>query len=141
MKRRFALGSAAALLGFALWLLPAAAGTGQELPAWGTEPTPNAGFSPGSLAGVDALSQTDAWAVGKDDQHGPMPLVQHWDGKRWQLVHTPPVAESELLGVAAVAPNDVWMVGGYQSTGEALIMHWDGNALAVVPHPNPGTFN
>ena len=49
--------------------------------------------------------------------------------------------ESELLGVAAVAPNDVWTVGGYQEGGSALIAHWNGSALTTVPHPNPGSFN
>jgi hypothetical protein len=115
-----------------------------DLPAWGTEPSPNAGFARNELAAVDALSPTDAWAVGHYEAagfHHPRPLVQHWNGSEWSSVTPGWPEEGELFGVAAVAPDDVWMVGGYQTGGQALIAHWDGSALTTVPHPNPGEFN
>jgi hypothetical protein len=91
---------------------------------------------------VDTLSTTDAWAVGRFQQNTVKhPLVQHWDGAEWTIVPTPDVEESELLGVAAVAADDVWMVGGYENTGEALIMHWDGSSISVMPHPIPGVLD
>ncbi len=50
---------------------------------------------------------------------------------------------NQLLGVAAVAPNDVWAVG--QSTdfgaGQTLIVHWNGTAWSTVPSPHPGTYS
>ena len=115
-----------------------------RLPAWGTEPSPNAGFPRNAFAGVDALSPTDAWAVGRYDAGGsdhPQPLVERWDGGSWSSLPVGWNQESELFGVAAVAPNDVWMVGGYQSGGNALIAHWNGTSITEVPHPNPGAFN
>jgi hypothetical protein len=122
----------------------AAAGGPTTLPAWGTEPSSNGGFPRNAFVAVDALSSTDAWAIGNYWNAGfnhPRPLVQRWDGSAWSIVPTPWNQESELFGVAAIAPDDVWMVGGYQQGGQALIAHWDGTDLAVVPHPNPGTFN
>ena len=86
----------------------------------------------------------DAWAVGRFDAGGfdhPQPLAEHWDGSAWTSVAASWSEESELLGVAAVAPNDVWTVGGYQEGGSALIAHWNGSAITTVPHPNPGSFN
>jgi hypothetical protein len=140
--RRTAL-TAALLLCLAIAPLAGAQGPA-GLPAWGTEPSPNAGFPRNVLSGVDALTPTDAWAVGHYNAAGfnhPRPLVEHWDGTEWTSIVPDWPEESELFGVAAVAPDDVWMVGGYQSGGQALIAHWDGSALTTVPHPNPAGFN
>jgi hypothetical protein len=134
----------AALL-ICLCIVPlAAAGGPTSLPAWGTEPSPNGGFPRNLFAAVDMISTDDGWAVGRYDAtgfDGPRPLVQHWDGTEWSVVPVPWSEESELLGVTALAPDDVWMVGGYNGGGQALIAHWDGSALSLVPHPNPGGFN
>jgi hypothetical protein len=114
------------------------------LPAWGTETSPNAGFPRNAFAAVDALSPSDAWAVGHFEAAGfdhPRPLVEHWDGGAWSSVSVPWNQESELLGVAAVSAGDVWMVGGDQSGGSALIARWNGTSVTEVPHPNPGSFN
>jgi hypothetical protein len=145
MARRKKSALAVCLLLLLLCLVPlAAAGGPTGLPAWGTEPSPNAGFERNAFAGVDALSTTDAWAVGHYHQGGfnhPRPLVQRWNGSTWSIVPPSWTEEGELFGVAAIAPNDAWMVGGYQQGGEALIAHWDGNSITTVPHPNPGAFN
>jgi Carboxypeptidase regulatory-like domain len=122
----------------------AAAGGPADLPAWGTEPTPNAGFPRNVLNGVDAASPSDVWAVGSYEAAGfihPRPLIERWNGAAWSSIQPGWNDEGELFGVAAVASNDVWMVGGYQTGGQALIAHWNGSALTVVPHPNPGNFN
>jgi hypothetical protein len=130
-----------------LWIVPltSASGTGSPgLPAWGTEPSPNAGFPRNAFSAVDVLSANDAWAVGHFDAGGfdhPQPLVERWDGASWTSVAVPWHEDSELLGVAEVAANDVWMVGGDQQGGDALIAHWNGSGVTAVAHPNPGTFN
>jgi carboxypeptidase family protein len=130
-----------------LWVIPlsgAQTAISTSLPAWGTEPSPNAGFPRNAFAAVDAISAADAWAVGRFDAGGsehPRPLVEHWDGSSWRSVGVQWNQESELLGVAAVASNDVWMVGGDQQGGSALIARWNGATVATVPHPNPGAFN
>lgn len=130
-----------------LWIVPltSASGTGSPgLPAWGTEPSPNAGFPRNAFSAVDVLSTSDAWAVGHFEAGGfdhPQPLVERWNGTSWSSVAVPWHQESELLGVSAAATDDVWMVGGDQQGGDALIAHWNGSAVTAVAHPNPGTFN
>ena len=128
-----------------LWIVPlTAAGSPAILPAWGTEPSPNAGFPRNTLAAVDATSAGDAWAVGHYEANGfnhPRPLVERWNGSAWSSVAVAWNQEGELFGVAALASDDVWTVGGFQTGGQALIAHWNGSAFSPVSHPNPGTFN
>ena len=128
-----------------LWIVPlTAAGGSAGLPAWGTEPSPNAGFPRNVLEGVDAVSATDAWAVGSFEANGsnhPRPLAERWNGTEWTSVQIPWNDEGELFGVAARASSDVWAVGGNQNGGQAVIAHWNGSDLSLVSHPNPGTFN
>jgi hypothetical protein len=111
-------------------------------PAWGTVPSPNGGFSPNELFDLDVLSQTDIWAVGNyGDFLYPSPQVQHWDGASWRTVPLPQGVDGDLLGVSAVAANDVWFVGGAATGGQALIFHWDGTSITRVQNPNPGSYN
>ncbi len=123
-------------------LVPAIPAQAQDI-AWGTVPSPNAGFAPSRLNAVAVLSGNDVWAAGSfGDFLSPQPLVERWDGTMWSVVANPEGLESsEILGVAAVSADDIWFVGGYTNTGESLVLHWDGESLTVVPNPNPGTFN
>ena len=92
--------------------------------AWGTVPSPNAGFGPNQLFDLDILSPTDIWAVGSfGDFSDPEPQVQHWDGTSWNVVPLPAGFDGDLLGVSAVSANDVWFVGGEAHNGHALIFH------------------
>ena len=144
MTRRHGTALTTALVLFLSVVSLAGAQAPANLPAWGTEPSPNTGFPRNVLAAVDALSSTDAWAVGHYNAAGfnhLRPLIEHWDGTEWSSIAPTWPEEGELFGVAAVAPDDVWLVGGYQSGGQALIAHWDGSALETVPHPNPAGFN
>jgi hypothetical protein len=154
------------------WVLPgviaaaAAAGTASAQSTRGAEnwqvvPSPNAPPQAGgnTLLAVDALSPTEAWAVGFH-QHNPnscttcpAPLAIHWNGTQWSLVSTPPLPYTpafpayiaQLNGVAAVASNDVWAVGYWDDPscicGRTIIEHWDGVAWSLVPSPNPGLGN
>jgi len=142
-RRRIPALTAALLLCLSIVSLAAAQGPA-GLPAWGTEPTPNAGSPRNTLNAVHAVSSSDVWAVGSYEAAGfnhPRPLAERWNGTAWSSIQPGWNDEGELLGVAAVAANDVWMVGGNQDGGQAVIAHWNGSALTLVPHPNPGTFN
>jgi hypothetical protein len=41
-----------------------------------------------------------------------------------------------LLGVHALASNDVWAVGRSNQEARTLTMHWNGSSWSVVPSPN-----
>jgi hypothetical protein len=95
-----------------------------------------------TLVGVSARSSSDVWAVGASNHTVDpnvsfmTPLVEHWDGARWSVVHVPTpgldpsntgavatvvaglhsghfadYGEASFSAVHAIAADDVWAVG------------------------------
>ena len=107
-----------------------------------------------NLAGVTAISASDAWAVGtyyNNTTNTYDTLTLHWNGKSWSEVSSPnpdATGENRLNAVSADGANDVWAVGTLCSiasgtcafTDEStLILHWTGKAWKQVTSPNPST--
>lgn len=115
---------------------------------WSIVPSPSITTSETTdLLGVAAVSPTDVWAVGfyVVNENADAQVIEHWDGTAWSMVTgvTPPAATStDLNGVVALGPNDVWAVGGQVvgGNGETLIEHWDGTSWNVAPDATSGTF-
>jgi len=116
--------------------------------SWSLVTVPQPG-SQSELLSISAISSNDIWAVGyyvdisTPTEHT---YIAHWDGTNWTQASSPDFGSSSYLqGVAAVAPDAVWAVGGYvNQTGTAaltLALFWDGSTWASVPSPNPGTWN
>jgi hypothetical protein len=116
--------------------------------AWDTVrvPKPERGrFVSTVLTDVVAIDADDAWAVGywsSIPDASPSPLIEHWNGRRWRPVPNPDLGTwSELHGMAATGPDDVWAVGntevlvGNAFYSRALVEHWDGKAWKVVRMP------
>jgi hypothetical protein len=97
------------------------------------------------LEDVDALSATDAWAVGAEPTDRPFrhkrPLIEHWNGSVWTRVPSPPLTEGKanLFGVDALAPDDVWAVGQREVRGHTRVFqlyeHWNGSRWRVLDPP------
>jgi hypothetical protein len=102
----------------------------------------------GVLYDVTAITPTDAWAAGFQSVSTPggsdnIPLVMHWDGTRWSVVHTPtPGHYAYLWGISASGPDDVWAVGSYETVPaiRGLAMHWDGTSWRVLS-TEPGSID
>lgn len=97
-----------------------------------------AGTIEASLLSVSAVSAKDAWAVGQgyvEDPFTAVPVVQHWDGKRWRSVQIPGSQDWSLNQVEEVAPNDVWVVGVDEATGQSVATHWNGHRWTLTPTP------
>ncbi len=105
--------------------------------AWSVVPSPDqAGAAITELLGVSGDSPTDVWAVGDfilRNQTGGGAFVLHWDGSTWRQVATAQGGIGGLQAVSAIAPDDVWAVGGAN-----LIEHWDGQRWSVVAPPPTG---
>jgi hypothetical protein len=105
---------------------------------WNVVPSPNVGSKQNVLSAVAVISATDAWAVGNTDvlDYQTRTLIEHWDGQRWSVVPSANMQarHSELLGVVAVAADDVWAVGGSDPgrDWQPLIEHWDGRGWSLV---------
>ena len=124
------------------WLAPAAAAISIALVAalvtLVSRHAPGAGQEPigsqrvtfhGQLRAVDALSATNAWAVGMFINR-PGSLIMHWDGREWRRVATPADVSGVLLSIAGHSPDDLWAVGTWGRKNQhhplPLIMHWNG---------------
>jgi hypothetical protein len=114
---------------------------------WRVVTSPNAGTSSDNvLTSVDALSSTNAWAVGSSFKRGSRKsLIQRWNGTSWTIVSSPNPGTlgNSLLGVAGAAPNDIWAVG-WKSSGHglrSLLLHYDGKGwtqAGAVPKVGTG---
>jgi hypothetical protein len=108
--------------------------------AWSQAPTPDPGRGGNSLAGVSAVSATDAWAVGSAVGRTKFvpthTVILHWNGTAWTRVTSPDpggtIGTSELDAVDARTATDAWAVGDYisQANGayDTLILHWNGTS-------------
>jgi hypothetical protein len=98
------------------------------------------------LAWVTCSSAGNCWAVGIYGQTNPateLNQAQHWNGKRWTLVHTPNPAgtatndENALLSVRCTSAASCWAVGGTVKAGSGTvadeILHWNGMKWSVSP--------
>jgi hypothetical protein len=87
------------------------------------------------------LSSNDVWAsaVWRDGDFGTLDhtFAEHWDGSRWQVVHTlNPGGNSkyhDFWGVTALTSNSVWAVGSTGlNTFQPFAEHWNGTAWSLV---------
>jgi hypothetical protein len=115
---------------------------------WTIVASPNDGNGGSQLTGVSAVSTNDVWAVGYSYFGAPsyLTLIEHWDGSSWSVISSPNpgTASDSLYGVVALASNNVWAVGSFNSPGipdQTLIEHWDGTSWSVLNSPSPGTSN
>jgi Phosphoesterase family len=110
--------------------------------SWQVFPSPDPGAVGDILYSVSALSDTDAWAVGaQEDASGVWhPLAEHWDGSDWTVVPTPdPNGGGNLLyAVKAVSSESVYAVGqtGDAFPSRALVEVWNGTKFSMVKAPS-----
>ncbi|HJT58544.1 MAG TPA: hypothetical protein VJ761_18700 [Ktedonobacteraceae bacterium] len=113
-------------------------------------PSPGAGYN--ALDAIARVPQSqELWAVGYQSNtiNGPrldQTLIEHWDGKTWQVIPSPNVGQgdNDLFGVTALSPTDVWAVGTIAENEfqqqYTLIEHWDGTQWSVIPSLNPSPY-
>src|SRR5215468_9571091 len=79
---------------------------------WVEVPGPDITFTQ-YIHAISAVSDNDIWAVGSYYDSGNGVLLEHWDGSAWSTVPgvNPGPKGSFLLGVTALASNNVWAVG------------------------------
>ena len=103
---------------------------------------PSEGTGPDNLGAmleaVDVLAPNDAWAVGTFT--GDFPLVEHWNGRAWSLVHVPVMVGTEqiLTSVDGTGPDDLWVAGEIRDAQQqmhGLVLHHTSDGWHVVPAP------
>jgi hypothetical protein len=114
---------------------------------WSQVPTPTPDGS-AFFNGVAATSADNAWAVGSisggpGDQGYSVPLIEHWNGKKWTRQYFRlPIHSGYFISVAATSPDNAWAVGmtGSQAPNGALIEHWNGKQWKRLPANTPDGF-
>ncbi len=111
-------------------------------------PVPANAVGAGLLA-VSAHAADDVWATGWAeilDSSEPDPnkpggtiqvthneaLLEHWDGRGWQLTAVPGGREMVLQSVSARSRTDVW-AAGYTGADQPALLHFDGQVWAAAP--------
>lgn len=97
------------------------------------------------ITDIVASGPDDVWFLGRVTASRIQALAMHWDGATMLMQFAPPpasapIANLELRSGAAIAPNDVWLVGGgpnYLGTVPYLV-HGDGSTLSVIPGATSG---
>jgi hypothetical protein len=99
------------------------------------------------LTSVAALSSDDVWAVGTFASVGPRlpaPLIERWNGRSWSIQPTRALTRLKgalpqtLTSVAALAPDDVWVLGTPGSNSSDVYLHWNGASLKLLRGPHIG---
>lgn len=109
---------------------------------WSVVSSPSPGALQNILYSVAAISDSDVWAVGADqDANGVWhTLTEHWNGSAWSVVNAVDQGSTgnQFYAVTALATNNVYAVGQQSNSAfpnEALIEHWDGKSWSVVSGP------
>jgi hypothetical protein len=109
---------------------------------WSVIPSPSPGALQNILFGVSAISDSDVWAAGGDqDSNGVWhALTEHWDGLAWSVVPAVDAGSSgnQFYAVKAVSTNNVYAAGqqaGARFPNQALVEHWDGKSWSVIASP------
>lgn len=109
---------------------------------WSVLPSPSPGADQNILFGVAAISDSDVWAVGGDQDGNGLwhTLTEHWNGSQWSVVSAVDVGSTgnQLYAINAISSNNVYAVGQESGSGfpnQALVEHWDGKTWSVVKTP------
>jgi hypothetical protein len=108
---------------------------------WAIVPSPSPGTVRNFLFGAAGAPGGQVWAVGERTTppapRGVAPVVEHWNGSAW-TVRVLPGNQSNLTGVYAPSPANVWAVGFYLiAVADTLpvIDHFTGTRWVMVPSP------
>ena len=106
---------------------------------WRIVKSPNpVGATNSFLDGVTEVSAHNIWAVGSAlyPPGTEQPLIEHWNGKQWQIVKSPKTGSNtdSLTGIAEVSAHNIWAVGSFSSS---LTEHWNGRTWSLVATPDP----
>jgi hypothetical protein len=113
---------------------------------WSVVPSPSPGAEQNILYGVSAVSDSDVWAVGADQDANGLwhALTEHWNGSAWSAVPAVDAGASgnQFFAVRAVSANSVYATGQQAGSGfpsQALVEHWNGTSWSVLPAPSDPT--
>lgn len=95
------------------------------------------------LEGLDCPGVHSCFVAGESFTTVGRPLIDHWNGTRWEPMQVPaPTYSAWLLDVSCAGTSSCIAVGGRGTTGSAyhaFAERWDGQSWAIMHVPHPGT--
>ncbi|HEY0755903.1 MAG TPA: hypothetical protein VGD98_18240 [Ktedonobacteraceae bacterium] len=97
-----------------------------------------------SLVALSGSATNDIWAVGFSvPLQGPIaPLIEHWNGTKWSMVHLSSSSSLQFASVKALTQKNAWAVGYEYSTraGKSVVKpvteHWNGTKWSALTNPD-----
>jgi hypothetical protein len=88
-----------------------------------------------------AISPKDIWVIGEPFTGRQVPVLMHWNGRRWSKSAFPKQRRvGEVSGLIATGPKDMWASWLPLKAGVApYLLHWNGIRWAKVAFPKTGT--
>ena len=111
--------------------------------AWTAEPLAEpSSANVSALTSVSCPSDNSCFVAGtaNDSSGDTLPLIEHWDGSSWQVSFNLPAGtrDAELLNaISCSSPSSCTAIGGYQISGEATVVQWNGTSWVLTRWPNP----
>ena len=106
---------------------------------WGEQVFEGSNFYDVSLNAIAAISPSDVWVAGFAQglayPAAQIPLIEHWNGKRWQISSIP-VGSGEIEGLLAFSSGNIWAVGSNKAASQPLMVHWNGKTWKTVISPD-----
>ena len=114
---------------------------------WHRVSSPSPAGTGSFLAGVATINPRNIFAVGYyNSDNGTFPsLIEHWNGGRWAVVHSPnPTGNTDMLAVTATSPWTAWAVGythpfSCNPQCSTAVFHFNGKVWKAVPSPSPAS--
>jgi hypothetical protein len=115
---------------------------------WSVVTSPNVSEQSSILRDVSVVSENDIWTVGASVNTKtkiPRALIEHWDGKNWQIVSGPEAIKEvyDLSGITALSQEHAWAVGYVLAQNsrqpKAVVIHWNGQKWQAMSGPNTGS--
>jgi hypothetical protein len=109
--------------------------------SWSTEPLARTSSAHGTvtLSTISYVSPTDIWVGGSyiAETGHVAPLIEHFDGARWEMVRLPRAANHRRLrvhSISALMDGEVWAVAD-NGAKEPTIFHYDGSHWSLSSPP------
>lgn len=97
-----------------------------------------------ALVAVSGTSANDVWAVGFSvPLQGPIaPLIEHWNGSAWSVMHVNTTNSLQFTSVKAFTSKNAWAVGYEYGTRDGknftqpVTEHWNGKKWSAITNPD-----
>jgi hypothetical protein len=97
-------------------------------------------YLPGIPEAAAAISPGDIWAIGEPFTGRQIPMVMHWDGRRWSRSAFPKQRlAGNVIALIALGAKDIWADWQpIKAEAASYLLHWNGSRWNKLAFPKAG---